>query len=234
MMRMTVATADVAATTVVLRAGLREDPLDLAGRLVELGYVREPLAEMAGQFAVRGGVLDVFPAAARTPARGEFFGDEVETLRLYAPQNQRSIMAGPQVTVRPGRELLLGPARGREAAARLRAAGVLEGLREDVRSEWEEELERLEVGSAFGGVELFGAYLDPSLRSLLDHLPPDALILDLEPDRQLAEARELEQETLMLAEAESRDGELPRAFVPPMVPVDRLLAGPDAEWPRVI
>ena len=234
MMRMTVAARDMAATSVTLRPGLREDPLDLAGRLVELGYVREPLAEMAGQFAVRGGVLDVFPAAARTPARAEFFGDEVETLRLYDPQNQRSIMAVPQVTVRPGRELLLGPARGREAAARLRAAGVLEGLREDVRSEWEEELERLEVGSAFGGVELFGAYLDPSLRSLLDHLPPDALILDLEPDRQLAEARELEQETLMLAEAESRDGELPRGFVPPMVPVDRLLAGAEAGWPRLL
>src|SRR5207237_7601389 len=100
LIRMTGAARGRAAATVVLRPGLREDPLDLAGRLVELGYVREPLAEMAGQFAVRGGVLDVFPAAARTPARAEFFGDEVETLRLYDPQNQRSIMAVPQVTVR--------------------------------------------------------------------------------------------------------------------------------------
>src|SRR5207249_1966603 len=86
MMRMTVAPADLAATTVVLRPGLRAEPSELAARLVELGYVHEPLAEMAGQFAVRGGVLDVFPAAARTPARAEFFGDEIETLRLYDPQ----------------------------------------------------------------------------------------------------------------------------------------------------
>src|SRR5439155_13570643 len=146
----------------------------------------------------------------------------------------RSIMAVQQVTVRPGRELLLGQARGREAASRLRAAGFLEGLRGDVRSELEEELERLEAGSAFPGVELFGAYLDPRRRSLLDHLPAQTVVLDFEPDRQLAEARELEQETLMLAEAESRDGELPRGFVPPMVPVDRLLAGAEAGWPRLL
>src|SRR5207237_9093554 len=103
MMRMPLAAEDLAATAVVLRPGLRAEPSELAARLVELGYVREPQAEMAGQFALRGGILDVFPAAARTPARAEFFGNEVETVRLYDPQNQRSIMAVQQVTVRPGR-----------------------------------------------------------------------------------------------------------------------------------
>jgi hypothetical protein len=222
MMRMTVSAADLAATTLVLRPSLRADPTSLAVRLVELGYIREALAEVAGQFALRGGILDVFPAAARSPVRAEFFGDEVETVRLYDPSNQRSIMAVPQVTVRPGRELLLGAERGGAAAARLRAGAALDGLRSDVRADWDEDLERLEVGAAFPGVELFGAYLDPGLPSLLDHLPPDAIVIDLEPERQLAEARELEQETLMLAEAEAGDGELPRGFVPPMVRVSRL------------
>jgi transcription-repair coupling factor (superfamily II helicase) len=222
MMRMTVSAADLVATTLVLRPGLRSDPTSLAARLVELGYTREALAEVAGQFALRGGILDVFPAAARSPVRAEFFGDEVETVRLYDPSNQRSIMAVPQVTVRPGRELLLGAGRGRAAAARLRAGAALDGLRSDVRADWDEDLERLEVGAAFAGVELFGAYLDPELPSLLEHLPADAIVIDLEPERQLAEARELEQETLMLAEAEAGDGELPRGFVPPMVRVSRL------------
>jgi transcription-repair coupling factor (superfamily II helicase) len=222
MMRMTVAPEDLAATTVVLQPGLQADPTDLALRLVELGYTREPLAEAAGQFALRGGILDVFPAAARSPVRAEFFGAELETLRLYDPKNQRSVMAVPQVTVRPGRELLLGPERGAAAAARLRAAAALDGLRADVRSEWEEDLERLAAGGAYPGVELFGAYLDERLSSLLDHLPADAAVLDLEPDRQLADARELQDETLMLSEAEAGDGELPRGFVAPMVRVERL------------
>jgi len=223
-MRMTVSPADLAATTVSLAPGTRGGPVAIAERLVELGYSREPLAESPGQFSLRGGILDVFPAAARAPVRAEWFGDEVETLRVYDPANQRSVMPIPRVTVRPGRELILGPARGAAAAARLRAGAALEGLRADVRSEWEDDLQRLEAGASFPGVELYAAYLDPGLSSLLDHLPEGAVVLDLEPGRQLAEARELEQETLTLAAAEAGDGELPRGFVPPMVAVERLLA----------
>jgi transcription-repair coupling factor (superfamily II helicase) len=223
LMRMTVGREDLAATTIVLKPGLQADPTQLASRLVALGYTREPLAETAGQFALRGGILDVFPAAARSPVRAEFFGPDLETLRLYDPKNQRSVMNIPQVTVRPGRELLLGPERGAAAAAALRSGAALDALRADVRSEWEEDLERLTEGGAFPGVELYGAYLDARLPSLLDHLPDDAVVVDLEPERQLADARELQDETLMLAEAESRDGELPVGFVPPMVRIDRLV-----------
>src|SRR5439155_11047096 len=140
MMRRTIEPAELAATTLVLRPGMRADPAELAARVVELGYAREPLAETAGQFALRGGILDVFPAAARSPVRAEFFGTELETLRLYDPKNQRSVMAAPQVTIRPGRELLIGPERGAAAAAALRAGTALDGLRSDVRSEWEEDL----------------------------------------------------------------------------------------------
>ena len=222
MMRTTVAPADLAATTIVLRPGLQADPTALAARLVEMGYVREALAETAGQFALRGGILDVFPAAARSPVRAEFFGNELETLRVYDPQNQRSVMAVPRLTVRPGRELLLGPERGATAEVRLREGPGLDGLRADVRVEWEDDLERLRSGTAFPGVELYGAYLDGRLPSLLDHVPADAVVVDLDPDRQLAEAKELESETLMLAEAEAGDGELPAGFRPPMVPVAQL------------
>ncbi len=222
MMRMTVGREDLAATTLLLKPGIQADPISLAGRLVELGYAREPLAETAGQFALRGGILDVFPAAARSPVRAEFFGSELETLRLYDPGNQRSVMAVPQMTVRPGRELLLGPERGAAAAGALRSGAALENLRADVRAEWEEDLERLAAGEAFPGVELYGAYLDERRPSLLDHLPDGAVVVDLEPERQLADARELQAETVMLAQAEARDDELPRGFVAPLVAVDRL------------
>src|SRR5262245_23130744 len=230
MMRMTVAPGDLASTTVLLKPGLEAEPMELAARLVELGYTREPLAETAGQFALRGGILDVFPAAARTPVRAEFFGTELETLRLYDPLNQRSVMAVPQVTVRPGRELLLGPERGTAAVERLRSGAGLDGLRADVRADWEEDLERLAAGGAFPGVELYGAYLDPRLPALVDHLAEAAVVVDLDPDHQLADARELETETLMLAQAESGDGELPRGFEAPMVPVERLTDLPAGCW----
>ncbi len=220
--RVTMHPDDFRRATVTLAPEQRADPQQVAGRLVELGYSREALAEAPGQFALRGGILDIFPSGASTPVRAEFFGDVVDTLRLYDPQNQRSIMGTPRVVAVPGREILLGPERGEAAVARMREAGTLEGLRVDVRDEWEEDLARLEVGAAFPGVELFSGYLEPRRPSLLDHLPPRTLVLDLDRTRQLATVRDIEQETTMLAAAEARDGELPRAFPPPMVPLDRL------------
>jgi transcription-repair coupling factor (superfamily II helicase) len=219
-----VSAADLAATSVVLAPGESLDPVAVAGRLVELGYSREPLVELPGQFSLRGGILDVFPAAAASPARAEWLGDQIETVRLFDPSNQRSVMAVPRVTVRPGREVLLGPERGSSAVARLRSDAGIDGLRGDVRAEWEDDLERLASGSTFPGVELYSAYLDPSLPSLFDHLGEDVVLLDFEPARQLADVRESEQETLMLLEAEAGDGELPRGFVAPMVPVAALEA----------
>ena len=233
-MRPTVSHDDLAATTIVLRPGLREEPVKVVSRLVELGYSREPLVEARGQFSLRGGILDVYPAAAAAPFRAEWFGDEIETLRLFDADNQRSVMTVPQVTIRPGREVLLGPERGARAVARLRDEAALDRLRADVRAEWEDELERLASGSGFPGVELFSAYLEPRLPSLFDHLPEGVLVIDVEAERQLAEARELEVETRGLAAAESGDGELPAGFRPPMVSVDLLEAAAGAAAPRRI
>jgi transcription-repair coupling factor (superfamily II helicase) len=220
--RMTLSPAELAQGTLVLEPGRGPDPVAVGRRLVELGYSREALVEARGQFSVRGGILDVFPAAADAPARAEWSGDMVETLRLFDPENQRSVMAIPQVSIRTGRELLLGPRRGAEAVARLRAQVPLDGLRADVRADWEDELVRLEAGSAYPGIEFYSSYLDPARPSLLDHLPAGIVIVDFEADRQLADARSLIAETEMLAAAEASGGELPRGFNLPIVTFDRL------------
>jgi len=106
--------------------------------------------------------------------------------------------------------------------ARLRAQVPLDGLRADVRADWEDELVRLEAGSAYPGIEFYSSYLDPARPSLLDHLPAGIVIVDFEADRQLADARSLIAETEMLAAAEASGGELPRGFNLPIVTFDRL------------
>ena len=216
MTRQTISRADLVGTTVSLRPGQSSDPVAIAGRLVELGYTREPLVEERGQFSLRGGILDVFPAAADEPVRAEWLGETIETLRIFDPENQRSVMAIDDATIRVGRELLVGTERGRAAADRVRESVSLGSLRGDVRSEWEEELTRLRSGAAFAGVEFYAAYLDPSRPSLLDHVPADALVVDFEPGRQSAEARSLLDEAEMLAAAEATGGELPRQFSLPV------------------
>ena len=220
--RQTISRHDLLDGAVVLAPGRGPDPVAVALRLVELGYSREPLVEDRGQFSLRGGILDVFPAAADAPVRAEWEGDLIETLRLFDPENQRSVMAVPEASIRTGRELLLGPGRGAAAVARLRDAVSLETLRDDVRSEWEDDLTRLEAGAAFPGVEFYAGYLNPSRPSLLDHLPSGLAILDFDPERQLADARSVIDEAVMLAAAEAGGAELPRGFTLPIVGADRL------------
>ncbi len=224
-LRPTVARAGLNATTIELIPGASIALPDVVRGLVELGYSREPQVESPGQFAVRGGILDVFPAASRSPVRAEWFGDEIESLRIFDPLNQRSVMTVPRVTVRPGREVLLGPDRGSAAVARLRQGAALASLRPDVRADWEDELTRLATGTSFAGVEFFSAYLEPDLPSLFDHLPQGAVVIDIEAEKQLAEAVHLADEARELVAAEARDGELPVGFTPPLVSVDRLDCG---------
>src|SRR6202158_6643231 len=102
--------------------------------------------------------------------------------------------------------------------------GALDGLRADVRADWEEEVERLGAGGAFPGIEFCSAYLDVSVPSLLEHLDDGMAIVDSERGRQLADARALIEETQMLAAAEPEGNELPRGFMLPVVGVERLRA----------
>jgi len=219
--RQTISPRDLTDGPVILAPGRGPDPVRCASRLVELGYTREALVEAHGQFSLRGGILDVFPSGADAPVRAEWSGDVVETLRLFDPENQRSVMSVPEAAVRPGRELLLGPGRGAAAAARLRASVSLDTLRGDVRSTWEDVLMRLDAGAAFPGVEYYAAYLDPSRPSLLDHMPEGAVVLDFDPTRQLSDARSVVEDTAMLAAAEAEGGELPHGFALPEVALAR-------------
>ena len=85
----------------------RELPPDaLAERLVDLGYARADVVEHRGEFAVRGGVVDVFAGDARRPVRLEYLGDEIESLREFSPSTQLSTAKVARVLAPAVRELI--------------------------------------------------------------------------------------------------------------------------------
>ena len=88
-----------------LRRGEDVDLDSVAVRLVECGYERADQVEERGQFAVRGGILDVFPATEERAARIELFGDEVESLRWFSTFTQRSLGDTDRVELAPAAEL---------------------------------------------------------------------------------------------------------------------------------
>ena len=139
---------------ILLEAGVAMAPDHLAERLVELGYARIDVVEHRGEFAVRGGIVDLFPSTARRPVRLEFWGDDVESLREFSASTQLSIGKAATVEVYPCRELLVSQEVRRladEAIPRYR--GQFAGL-----------LERLASGLAFEGME-------QAIPLLFDHLP---------------------------------------------------------------
>src|SRR6185369_8346135 len=81
-------------------------PIDLVELLVDAGFTREDPADEPGEFAIRGGIADVFPAGEAHPVRLEFIGDTIETLRTYDPATQRSIAPMDQMAIVPLRDVL--------------------------------------------------------------------------------------------------------------------------------
>src|SRR5271166_269873 len=79
-------------SSLVLRTG-GELPLDmLEAHLNSIGYEKREPVEMVGEYSIRGGILDVFPAENARPLRIEFFGDEVESIRRFDVETQRSVV----------------------------------------------------------------------------------------------------------------------------------------------
>ncbi len=94
------------AVSLDLKPGQDVAPTDLAELLVDAGFSREDPADEHGEFAVRGGIVDVFPAAETYPVRMEFVGDTIETMRTYDPATQRSIAPIDQISIVPLRDVL--------------------------------------------------------------------------------------------------------------------------------
>jgi transcription-repair coupling factor (superfamily II helicase) len=100
------------AASIDLKPGQDISPLDLAELLVDAGFTREDPADEHGEFAVRGGIVDIVAAGDAPPVRLEFIGDTIETLRTYDPATQRSIAPIDQLTIVPLRDALPAAAAG--------------------------------------------------------------------------------------------------------------------------
>ena len=90
--------------SVSLSVGKEYDLEDLVHRLVTTGYERELMVEQRGQLSVRGGIFDIFPISSELPYRIEFFGDEIESIRRFEPETQRSVDQLQEVHILPRSE----------------------------------------------------------------------------------------------------------------------------------
>ena len=178
-----------------LIAGEEFEREELLGQLVKMGYANVPLVEDRGTFAVRGGILDIFPPNLAAPVRIEFFGDTAETIRSFDPLTQRSLQAMGELVLLPSREILLTDEVLENIAPRLKACCDELEIPANKRREI---LENLKNGVYFRGVEHLQPLLHPGLETIFDYAP-DADLALVDP--------EAIQEALMRFGRELADGE---------------------------
>ncbi len=166
---------------VTLRAGDEADLERVVEQLVDTAYARVDLVEKRGEFAVRGGILDVFPPTEEHPLRVEFWGEEVEEVRYFQVADQRSLeVAADGLWAPPCRELLLTPA----VRSRAKALAL-------VHPELVDILDRIADGTPVEGMEALAPVLADDLELLLDVLPAGAHVVVCDPEKVRARAHDL-------------------------------------------
>ena len=189
LMTRTMPRRDFLKATRTLHLGQAFQPDNLARSCVLLGYEHVTTVIASGQFARRGGILDLWPPAERQPVRLEFFGEEIETMRRFNPATQRTIREPGEA---PCERVLITPAR--------------EFLIKESLPEPDDEGRRS---------EFFIPLLHTTSASLLDYLPRQSLVVI--DDRQALEdtINEVEEQALLTRKEAIKDGTLPENFPVP-------------------
>ena len=163
-----------------LRVGDERELTEVTEALTAAAYVRTDLVERRGEFAVRGGILDVFPPTEEHPLRVEFFGDTVDEIRWFTVADQRSMDAAEVLWAPPCREILLTDEVRRRAAA---LADDLPGVAD--------MLLKVAEGIAVEGMESLTPALVDGMESILDVLPEQAGVVVVDHEKVRARAHDL-------------------------------------------
>ncbi len=161
------------------KAGQNVDTAELERYFAVNGYMRASTVSERGEFAIRGGVIDVFPPGAEEPVRLDLFGDTLESIRAFDPETQRSTKQLKSIDLLPVSEVLLDA----DAIARFRRGYVAAfGASGD-----DPMYAAVSEGARRGGLEHFLPLIYDKLETLFDYLPASTLIAI---DHQASEARD--------------------------------------------
>ena len=172
--------------------------------LVRLGYESTFQVESTGQFSVRGGILDIYPLTEQNPIRIELWGDEIDSIRSFDAESQRSIENLEEITIYPASELILTEdtiARGVKAIkkeAKAQSTKFRDKMMTEeaarIRRAAEEICDRIGEGEILQGAEQYLHYFYPETVSFLEYLPENSRIFLDEPNRIIECADALEAE----------------------------------------
>lgn len=192
-------------SSIVIQKGEEIDSTLLSSKLIHLGYEKNHQVEMTGQFAVRGGIIDIFPLTEEMPYRIELWGEEVESIRIFDVESQRSMDQLTKITIFPALEVLLSKEEIRKGIEKIEDEG--EKIQESFRKEFKtEEAYRLKTlikeleedvleCHSYRNLAGFLPYFCENSVSLLDYFEKEDTVIFLdEPGRMMEKGSAVETE----------------------------------------
>ncbi|HSW58316.1 MAG TPA: transcription-repair coupling factor, partial [Dehalococcoidales bacterium] len=192
----------------LIKNGSEIEPLSLMRRWQEMGYQVENLVEVPGTISRRGDIIDIYPPTSQSPVRLEFFGNTLESIRLYDPATQRSQKVIQHIFICPANEIL--PLKHNPAATRLLDKLDLSGCGEDIKQQYQQEIQQLLEGQRPPNLAFYSPVFNSG--NILDFLPPDTLVILDGLSQIKEEVHYLDQHNLEIRRKKIEDGELPPNF----------------------
>lgn len=185
-------------------------------KLSELGYENSGLVESPGQFGIRGGIIDIFPLTEDLPVRIELWGDEVDSLRSFDTETQRSVEKLEKVQIYPATEMILSRHKIGDAVRRMKEEYKKqeEVLKKQKRLTEKERLRKMTIrteeellsfGTAEGSEALLSYFYEKTV-SLLEYLPENTLFFLDEPHRILEKGKTYEEEFFLCMQSRLEGG----------------------------
>lgn len=200
--------AAFAGQSLSIRAGESLDQAMLIELLIASGYTRTDTVMEAGEFATRGGIFDLFPAAESEPIRLDLFGDEVENLRRFDVASQRSTARLERFDLRPVSEYALGP----DSISRFRT-----GWRDvfGPSAAADTIYENVSDGRRYPGLDHYLPLFHESMETLIDFMPAASVSADHQVPDILAARLEMIADHYEARRTPPREGEMPYRALPP-------------------
>ena len=195
------------------------------------GYRAAAVADEAGTFARRGGIIDVFPPAMERPVRIELLGDTIDSLRSYDPLTQRSVQPLAEAVLQPASEATVDKAAQAWAASLRKALRRGASVDSPAGQSWARDLEQIEGGALPGEAAFWTPFLAGG--TLWDHLPPETLIIREEAEEIRHHLDELDELAERTRETLEGRGDIPAGLPHPHLRRAELSEALESRRPRI-
>ncbi len=210
LMQKTVSHRDFTTAFHTAEVGQEIEPLRLLQRWQTMGYKIENTVELPGTISHRGGIVDIYPPSSELPARLEFYGNTIESIRLFDPATQRSQQAVTKIAITPATELVTPLLKTKTELELTLSSLDLMSCNPKASEEFRQDFSRLVEKQRPSKLQFYAPLFNKD--NILSYLPQDSLIILDEPRSLESTAKDLEAKASELRTERRRQGELPTNF----------------------